>query len=116
MNPRDRHLPRGAVVWAELDPVQGHEQRGRRPVLLLSDQRFNQKSGTVVAVPLTTQPQRLGPPFSIELPGEPLRWAKPTQVRVLSTERLGSLLEQRSPEEVEACLDAILMICGRSPR
>lgn len=46
---------RGEVRWAELDPTRGHEQAGRRPVLVLSQDVFNQRSGTVIAVALTSQ-------------------------------------------------------------
>ena len=46
---------RGDVVWAELDPTQGHEQSGRRPVVVLSHDVFNERSGTVIACALTSQ-------------------------------------------------------------
>ena len=41
---------RGDVHWAELDPVRGREQAGRRPVLVISHDVFNQRSGTVIAM------------------------------------------------------------------
>ena len=53
---------RGDVRWADLNPTRGHEQSGRRPVLILSADVFNERSGTVIAVALTTQPQRAGFP------------------------------------------------------
>lgn len=43
----DRIL-RGEIRWANLDPVQGSEQAGRRPVLILSRDLFNERSGTVI--------------------------------------------------------------------
>ena len=47
---------RGEVWFADLDPVQGHEQAGRRPVLIVSDDRFNAgSSNLVVALPLTSR-------------------------------------------------------------
>lgn len=45
---------RGDVVWAELDPTKGNEQAGRRPVLVLSQDVFNKRSGTVIAVAITS--------------------------------------------------------------
>lgn len=51
---------RGDVVWANLNPVVGHEQAGRRPVVVLSADVFNEDSGTVIAMPLTSQRQRAG--------------------------------------------------------
>ena len=51
-------LLRGEVRWADLSPTRGHEQSGLRPVLILSADVFNERSGTVIAVALTTQPPR----------------------------------------------------------
>ena len=41
---------RGDIRWAELNPVRGRAQAGRRPVLVLSHDVFNERSGTVIAV------------------------------------------------------------------
>ena len=60
---------RGEVRWADLNPVRGHEQAGRRPVLILSHDVFNARSGTVIAVALTSQPQKAGFPLTLELDG-----------------------------------------------
>ena len=46
---------RGDVVWADLDPTRGHEQAGQRPVLVISQDVFNQRSGTVIALALTSR-------------------------------------------------------------
>jgi mRNA interferase MazF len=46
---------RGDVRWADLNPVRGREQAGKRPVLVLSHDVFNERSGTVIAVALTSQ-------------------------------------------------------------
>ena len=47
---------RGEVRWADLNPTKGHEQSGLRPVLILSQNVFNKRSGTVIAMALTSQP------------------------------------------------------------
>ncbi|MBZ0168835.1 mRNA interferase MazF [Candidatus Methylomirabilis lanthanidiphila] len=44
---------RGEIRWADLNPVRGKEQAGLRPVLILSHDVFNERSGTVIAVALT---------------------------------------------------------------
>ena len=46
---------RGEIRWADLNPVRGHEQAGERPVLVLSHNVFNERSGTVIAVALTSR-------------------------------------------------------------
>ena len=58
---------RGDVVWADLSPVVGHEQAGQRPVVVLSADVFNERSGTVIAMALTSRPQRAGFPLTLEL-------------------------------------------------
>lgn len=91
---------RGEVYWADLDPVRGREQAGSRPVLILSNNMFNRRSGTVIAMAITSQPQRAGFPLTLELPKDCLprpSWVKISQVRTISTERIG-----RRIGEVEA--------------
>ena len=83
---------RGGIYWADLDPTRGREQAGSRPVLVLSHDVFNERSGTVIAVALTSRPQRAGFPLTLELPdlGLPKRsWVKISQVRTLSVDRIG---------------------------
>ena len=83
---------RGGIYWADLDPTRGREQAGSRPVLVLSHDVFNERSGTVIAMAMTSQPQRAGFPLTLEIPdaGLPNRsWVKISQVRTLSVERLG---------------------------
>jgi mRNA interferase MazF len=55
---------RGEIRWADLNPVRGHELAGLRPVLILSHDIFNEHSGTVIAVAMTSQPQKAGYPLS----------------------------------------------------
>ena len=50
---------RGDVRWADLNPVRGREQAGRRPVLVISHDVFNERSGTVIALAIT--PSRTEP-------------------------------------------------------
>ena len=98
----DRIL-RGEIRWASLDPVQGSEQAGHRPVLVLSRDSFNERSGTVIAVALTSQEPNSGFPFTLELldTGLPKRsWAKISQVRTLSVQRLGAKLGTAKPDDI----------------
>ena len=91
------------MVWAELNPTQGREQAGRRPVLIISNDVFNERSGTVIAMAITSQAQRAGFPLTVELTGHSLpkpSWVKVSQVRTLSVERLGRHLGRVSPEDL----------------
>lgn len=106
---------RGEIRWAELNPVRGREQAGRRPVLVLSHDVFNERSGTVIAVAMTSQEPRAGFPLTLEsrAPGLTKRsWIKISQIRTLSTERIGQRLARASDEEVARVLDGLNEILG----
>ena len=94
---------RGEIRWADLNPVRGHEQAGERPVLVLSHDVFNERSGTVIAVALTSQEPRAGYPLTLELGAAKLpkrSWVKISQIRTLSSERIGRRLGRASDEEL----------------
>src|SRR5262245_15530310 len=106
---------RGEIRWADLNPTRGAEQFGQRPVLILSHDIFNERSGTVIAVALTSQPPRAGFPLTLELttPRLPKRsWVKISQIRTLAVERIGKRLGRASPEELAQVLEGLNEILG----
>jgi mRNA interferase MazF len=106
---------RGDVRWAELDPVRGHEQAGRRPVLVLSHDVFNDRSGTVIAGALTGQEPRAGFPLTLESKAAGLSkrsWIKISQIRTLSVDRIGTRFARASEEELARVLDGLNEILG----
>ena len=106
---------RGEIRWAELNPVRGKEQAGRRPVLILSHDVFNERSGTVIAMALTSQPQRAGFPLTLELQSKGLpkqSWVKVSQIRTLAVERIGPRLGTVTPEELAQVIEGLNDIVG----
>ncbi len=106
---------RGEIRWADLGPVHGREQAGRRPVLILSQDVFNERSGTIIAVAITSRPPKAGFPLTLELEsrGLPKRsWATMGQIRTLSAERIGRKLALASPEELDRVLEGLCEILG----
>jgi mRNA interferase MazF len=106
---------RGDVFWADLNPVKGHEQAGRWPVVVLSHDVFNERSGTVIAMIITSQPQAAGFPLTLELEDPKLpktSWVKISQVRTLSADRLGDRITQLAPEILEALVQGLEEIIG----
>ncbi|MEW6106088.1 MAG: type II toxin-antitoxin system PemK/MazF family toxin [Bacillota bacterium] len=106
---------RGESRWAALSPTRGKEQAGQRPLLILSQDVFNDRSGTVIAVALTSQPQRAGFPLTLELQskGLPKRsWVKISQIRTLAVERIGPRLGKVSPEELAQVIEGLTEIIG----
>jgi len=106
---------RGEIRWADLDPVRGREQAGARPVLVLSHDVFNERSGTIIAVALTSQPQPAGFPLTLELEvrGLPKKsWVKISQIRTLSVERIGARLARAMPEILDQVVEGLNEIIG----
>jgi mRNA interferase MazF len=106
---------RGEIRWADLNPVRGREQSGLRPVLVLSQDVFNDRSGTVIAVALTSQPQRAGFPLTLELQTKRLpkkSWVKISQIRMLAVERIGKVIGRASPEEIAQLVEGLNEIIG----
>ena len=106
---------RGDIFWAGLNPARGHEQAGLRPVVVISQDVFNERSGTVIALAITSQPQKAGFPLTLELTGVELpkqSWVKISQVRTLSTERIGEKIGQVSPEGLAQLVEGLNEIVG----
>lgn len=106
---------RGEIRWANLNPTVGREQSGERPVLILSQDVFNERSGTVIAMALTSQEQRAGFPLTYEILKSrvPKRsWVKISQIRILSTERIGKKIGAVAPEELAQIVEGLNEIIG----
>ena len=106
---------RGEIRWADFNPVRGREQAGLRPVLIISEDIFNERSGTVVAMAITSQPQRAGFPLTLELKSGILpktSWVKISQIRTLSVERIGKRIGRTSPEELAQVVEGLNEIIG----
>jgi len=106
---------RGEIRWGDLTPVRGRKQAGFRPVLIFSHDIFNERSGTVIAMAITSQPQRVGFPLtfglkSVDLPKP--SWVKISQIRTLAVERIGKRIGRVSPEELDQILDGLYEIVG----
>ena len=101
---------RGEIRWADLNPVRGREQAGKRPIVVISHDVFNERSGTVIALAITSRPQRAGFPLTLELNSRKLpkgSWVKISQLRILSVERIGELIDTVSPEEMGKLIDGL---------
>ncbi len=84
---------RGEIWLANLNPAQGSEQAGIRPVIIMQDDRLSQMTSTVITIPLTTNLRRAALPTCLLIArgdGEIERdsVALCHQMRVLDTSRL----------------------------
>lgn len=103
---------RGAIWLAELDPVRGSEQAGKRPVLVMQTNVINRFTTTVLAIPFTTNLRRAALPSCVQvaageggLSSESVALCH--QLRVLDKTRLTKKLGDVSAatlEEIESCV------------
>ena len=101
---------RGEIRWAGLNHVRGRGQAGLRPVMILSQDIFNERSGTVIAVAITSQPQKAGFPLTLELKSTNLpkkSWIKISQIRTLSVERIGDVIGKASLAELTQVIEGL---------
>jgi mRNA interferase MazF len=105
---------RGEVYWSDARPTRGRGPVQRRPLLVLSRAAYNERSGTVIAAAITSQPQRAGFPLTLKNSFVPLpkeAWIKIAQLRTVSVERLGERIGRLPPAalaRVVAGLDEII--------
>lgn len=103
---------KGSLVWANLNPTLGHEQSGNRPVLVVSADMFNEATGMIWVVPITTKEK--GRPDEISLPeGLPVSGVLlMSQIRSLDHTKRVRSIAGRVPddflEEVCGMLKAVL--------
>ena len=106
---------RGDIHWADLEPTIGNEQTGHRPVLIISEDIFNERSGTIIGLAITSQPQKMGFPMTFHIGKKDLpkdSWVKICQIRTLSTQRIGKKLGHVSSPEMEQIIEGLNEIIG----
>lgn len=110
-------LRRGMVVWAELDPVRGREQAGRRPVLVVSSNLYlEQADPLAIIVPCTTRDR--GWPNHVKLRGDDVdlpgdTYAMTEQPRTVTRERLfdtAGMIDVEAMREVDGWLRDFLAL------
>jgi mRNA interferase MazF len=94
----------GDLVWLTFDPQAGHEQRGRRPALILSPRLYNAKARLAIACPITSQVK--GYPFEVALPtiGTITGVILADHVKNLDWEARRVVFESKAPAEVLAAV------------
>ena len=107
---------RGEIWLADLNPVRGHEQSGKRPCLVISVDIFNQgPAGLVIALPITTKDKGIRSHVPVEPPEAGLTersFIKCEDVRSISTERLVNKWGVVSRETLSAVEDRLQILMG----
>ena len=103
---------KGDFVTVTFDPQSGHEQRGRRPALILSNTLFNRHTGLAIVCPLTNTDRNF--PFHVAVVNDPnvtgfvmVEQVKSIDFRARKAMRIGRASD-RVLEEVLSILDACI--------
>lgn len=106
-------IPRAGDIWiAYLDPVVGNEQRGNRPVVVVSANWFNNATGgnLLITVPITSARKKYQTHVPIQSPEANLdrdSWAMCEQIRTLSPARFKRKRGEVSTETLQAIRETI---------
>lgn len=101
----------GQIRWADLNPVQGHEQAGRRPVLVISSSISNARSQLAIILPITSSPPRVGFPYALPITSVSMpkpSWLLTRQIRTVAASRIGALIGRVSNDEMQQISEAVL--------
>ncbi|MEJ5188860.1 MAG: endoribonuclease MazF [Breznakiellaceae bacterium] len=109
-----KYVPdQGDIVWLDFNPQQGHEQKGRRPALVLSFKEYNEKIGLAIFCPITSKIK--GYPFEVEVMGEKIKGCVLSdQIKSLDwTIRNIEYIEKIKNEKLEEVINTVLLIIKR---
>lgn len=102
---------RGEIWLAELDPTRGHEQGGRRPCLVISNDALNEgPAGLVVVLPITSKDKRIRFHVPLHPPEGGVKttsFIKPEDIRSISKERLIKRMGAVSPATRKTLADRL---------
>jgi mRNA interferase MazF len=110
-------LKRGEIWLADLNPTQGSEQAGIRPIIIFQNNLVSQFSTTTIATPLTTNQRRAALPICLLIEQGSGGLTQDSvalcfQMRVLDKTRLIRTLGQLSPEIIAQLEDVVLLTLG----
>ncbi len=103
-----RYIPElGDIVALTFDPQSGHEQKGRRPAIIVSNKVFNQHLGLAFACPITNTKRDF--PFHIEVDSEQLTgFIMVEQMKSIDyTSRKIKFIEKAKQETVDEVLSIV---------
>ena len=99
---------KGDLVWVNFSPQTGHEQKGRRPAVVLSFKEYNMKTGLALFCPITSH--RKGYSFEVVLKNQKVKGvALSDQIRSLDWKKRKTLfIEKIDPKTLFKCINKII--------
>ncbi len=95
-----KYVPsRGDIVWIDFDPTVGHEQRGRRPALVISPEKYNKISGRGIFCPITSKTK--GYIFEVSFEGKNIKGSVlADQIRTMDFSKRNIVFVEKASKEV----------------
>jgi len=111
---------RGEVWLANLNPTQGSEQAGTRPVIIFQESTLARFTTTIITIPVTSNLRRAALPTCVQISKGEGGLSQDSvalchQIRVLDRKRLFKKLGQLEPQTISAIETTILFTLGYSP-
>ena len=102
---------KGDFITLSFDPQAGHEQKGRRPALIISNHLFNQATGLAIACPVTNTDRRI--PFHLPVPTASLLtgFVMVEQVKSIDYRARSARFVEKSPQEFVEDVIALVDVC-----
>ncbi len=102
---------KGDMVIVTFDPQAGHEQKGRRPALILSHELFNKHTGFAIACPITNADRKI--PFHVKIPPSAslTGFVMVEQVKSIDTQSRRIKYVEKAPSELMSEVLSILDAC-----
>ncbi len=96
-----KYIPRrGDIVWINFDPTLGHEQKGRRPALVISSEKYNKLRGCAILCPITSKIK--GYIFEVVLDGKGIKGSVLTdQLRTMDFNERNVQFIEKAPQEIQ---------------
>jgi len=98
---------KGDLVWLKFTPQAGHEQRGKRPAIVISPKAYNKKTGLALCCPITSNVK--GYPFEVLVEGKKINGAiLSDHLKSLDWKaRKAKFIEKSTPSSLKECVDKI---------
>ena len=106
---------KGDVIWIDFSPQKGHEQKGRRPAVVLSSKEYNKKTGLALFCPITSKSK--GYLFEVMLTGRTIKGViLSDQIRNLDWQfRKAKFIEKADKNIVLQCIAKIIILISDEP-
>src|SRR6266851_2460290 len=102
---------KGDFITLSFDPQAGHEQRGRRPALIISNSLFNQATGLAIACPITNTDRKI--PFHLPVPTKSslTGFVMVEQVKSIDYRARSARFVEKAPSELVEDVIALVDVC-----